>query len=287
MAKIDILGVKIDQITEKEVLEKIPEFIRSGTSHQIVTCNPEFVMLAQEDKDFLKIINQASLVLPDGIGILWAAKFLSIRSSISGVRSQVSIIRYLQISWQAFYTLLSLIFYPSYLRTVLPSRIAGSDLIWKISELASQNQYSIFLLGGGEGVALKAAMRLQQRFPTLRVAGSFSGRGEEFGDRITVPLVKRRKPEILFVAYGLPKQEKWIKRNLGKLKEVKIAVGVGGAFDFITGTQRRAPKIFQKLSLEWFWRTATKPKRISRTTKSVPRFIAKVVKYKIEKRDMR
>ncbi len=287
--KIDILGVKIDNVDYRETVEKINEFVKSGRQHQITTVNAEFLMLAQKDKEFFDILNKADLLTADGIGVLWAAKYLSLPL---GVKNKF--LRWLKAIWQAGYSLLSIIFYPRYCRTVLTTRVAGADLIWKIAKLASEYGYSLFLLGAAEGVAKKAATILKNTYPKLKIAGTFSGRGDEMGDKITTSVVASKTPDILFVAYGVPKQEKWIKRNLSKLPSVKVAIGVGGSFDFIVGSNivygigkstpaRRAPKIIQELGLEWFWRLITQPRRWKRIWVSVPLFIWFVIKWKVIK----
>jgi N-acetylglucosaminyldiphosphoundecaprenol N-acetyl-beta-D-mannosaminyltransferase len=276
MRKIDILGVKIDCLRSIEVLAKIQDWLKLNQKKYIVTPNPEFVIRAQKDQEFKNILNQASISIPDGIGLLWAAKFLDL--NVKGKKFKT-----LKIFWQYIYTLLSLIFYPSYCKKIIPERVTGTDLVYRISKFCEQKNCSIYLLGAKEGIAKIAALRLKQQFPNLKIAGTFSGKSESDADQKTLAIIDYARPDILFVAFGAPKQEKWIARNLDKLETVKIAMGVGGAFDFITGKVKRAPIFFQKLGLEWLWRVIHEPWRISRILTATIKFTGKVLQNKIKK----
>jgi len=276
MSKINILGVKIDCIRSNEVLTKIQSWLNKSQKKYIVTPNPEFVIYAQKDQEFKNILNQAALAIPDGIGLLWATKFLDLR-----VKSKKFIT--LEIFWQYLYTLLSIIFYPKYCREIIPERVTGIDLIYKISKFCEQKNCSIYLLGAKEGIAKIAASKLKNQFPNLKIAGTFSGKPDPKADQKIQAIINYAKPDILFVAFGAPKQEKWIARNLAKLKTVKIAMGVGGAFDFIAGKIKRAPKFFQKRGLEWLWRVAREPWRVPRILTATIKFSRRVLQDKIKK----
>lgn len=286
MTKIDILGVKIDKVTTGEALRKIEKFIKNGKPHYVVTPNAEMVMIAQEDEEFKQVLNNADLAIPDGIGLLWAAKYLSI-----GIINW-PIIKHLQAIWQMVYIGASLIFYPKYCRSVLPERVSGTDILPKVTRNCAGDECAIYLLGAAPGVAEATAEKLKQKYPYLEVCGTFAGSPSRTDEEEIVNKIKQAKPSVLFVAYGPPNQEKWIFRNLNRLG-VPVSIAVGGAFDFITGSKsvkakgistkaRRAPKIFQRLGLEWFWRGITQPWRAKRIFISVPKFIYIVVKWKIE-----
>ena len=275
MQKINILGVQINKITYSQVLSKIQEFLNSKEKHYIVTPNPEFVMTAQKDKEFKEILNKADIAIPDGIGLLWAATL--IKSKIKNQR-----LKLIRIYLRAFIYGLFLILYPKYCRKVLPERITGVDLIWKISKLCEQKNCSIFLLGAKKGRALACALKLKQKFPNLKITGTFSGLAEPASDEKIRMIINQTKPDILFVAFGAPKQEKWIARNLAHLETVKIAMGVGGAFDFIAKTVRRAPKFFQKAGIEWLWRFLFQPWRFSRIFTATFKFSQQVITNKIK-----
>ena len=229
--RVDILGVGFDKDNESKMLEKIGRMIKDNEQHYIVTPNPEIVMVAQEDKKLRYILNKADLVIPDGIGIIWASQILY------GISGRIF------------------------------KRITGVDLMEKICCLAVRRGWSVFFLGARKGVADKCARELQVRYPGLLVVGTYSGRAEpKYDEEIKeeiLGLIGEKKIDFLFVAYGGKRQEKWIRRNLSKLP-VKIAMGVGGSFDFISGRIKRAPKCMQRFGLEWFWRLVCQPWRWKR-----------------------
>lgn len=269
--KIDLLGVKVDKITTGEVLNKIEKYLHSSDQYYLVTPNPEFLMTAQKDEEFKKILNYADLAVADGVGLLWAAKFLSLPGK-----------NWLRCLWQAFYCGVSLIFYPKFCQSVLPGRISGVDLVQALNNRLQKTDYSVFLLGARSNIAQLASQKLKQNFPQIKIVGSFGGVGEEKGDKITTAIINKAQPDVILVAYGSPKQEKWIFRNLDRLPTVKIAIGVGGTFDFISGFKKRAPLKMRKIGLEWLWRLMMEPKRIKRIFKAVPQFTWTVIKHKME-----
>ena len=235
----NILGVNVHAVTNAQTLELIEQFIAEGTPHQLTTVNPEFVVAAQKDDEFRQIINQSVLALPDGIGLVKAAKFLG--------------------------------------QTPLPERVAGSDLVVKLAELSHQKGYRIYFLGAWEGVAEKAVENLRQRFANLQVAGMFSGSPAPEANEAIVKRILPTQADILLVAYGAPKQDKWIARNIDRL-QIPVCVGVGGSFDFLAGTAKRAPVWIQRIHLEWLHRLITQPWRWKRIWNAVVVFSWMVVK---------
>jgi len=246
--RVDILNIKIDNFTGREVTEKIEEFLNSSASHYVITANPEMVVAAEKDNEFRKIINNADLVIPDGFGLILASRFLAGPEKLS-------------------------------------ERITGVDLVYKIAKILAENSIKrkVFFLGAKEGVAKAAAEKLKKVFPGLEICGTFSGdAGEkgsprfdnqvEAGDRIAVSIVNQAKPDVLFIAYGAPKQEKWIARNLKKMPSVNLAIGVGGAFDIISGRIKRAPSWMRNAGLEWLWRLIQEPRRIGRIYNATIKF---------------
>ncbi|MGH2469704.1 MAG: WecB/TagA/CpsF family glycosyltransferase, partial [Chloroflexota bacterium] len=143
------------------------------------------------------------------------------------------------------------------LRQPLRARAPGVELVWALAGLCAERDRTLFLLGGRDGVARDAARRLQARFPRLRLAGTFEGnpRGPEAPAR-----VRAAAPDVLLVAYGHPRQDLWIHQQQAELR-VPVAVGVGGAFDFIAGRTHRAPAWLRRLGLEWLHRLAREPWR--------------------------
>ncbi len=230
-ARIDILGIKIDDVTSEEALARIEQFVADGRPHLVTTVNPEFIVAAQTDTAFGRILNQADLNLADGQGLLWAARLLGVS---------------------------------------LRERVTGVDTLVRLAELSARKGYAIYLLGAAEGVAEAAAQVLRSRFPRLRVAGTYAGSPAPDKDEGIVERIRRADPQLLFVAYGAPRQEQWIVRNMPRL-QVPVAMGVGGALDFISGRSSRAPAWVQRLGLEWLHRLAHEPWRWRRMT-ALPRF---------------
>ena len=269
--KTNILGVKIDRITLKEALEKTASLLDSKTQHRITTANPEIVLKAWSNGKYLDLVNNSDLVLADGIGLLWAAKFLSLKSS-----SFVSTVAQLIISGS------SLVFSPDYCREVIPERIAGVDLMEKICELASKNGWKVFLLGAGEGTAVETAAALKKKYLDLNIIGSESGgaltEAGELTDESLIGRINSAKPDILFAAFGAPKQDFFLANCLPLLPSVKLTMGVGGAFDFLSGRVKRAPELYRDLGLEWLFRFIHEPWRAIRMFNATVRFAWNVVR---------
>lgn len=221
ITSVDILGVRVDNVSVSETLEIIRRYVEAGTPHQIVTVNPEFVMQAQRNATFHHVLDQADLALPDGYGLLWASRLLG---------------------------------------TPLQERVTGSDTLPLIAQMSAREGYRLFLLGAAPGVAEKTAAILQRKNEGLQIAGTFPGSPDPARDDELVSRVTAAAPHILFVAYGAPQQDLWIHRNLEALN-VPVCMGVGGAFDFIAGVTQRAPVWFRKRGLEWLHRLIHEPWR--------------------------
>ncbi len=234
--RIYILGVPIDAITYEDWLTYIGEWVQSGRFHHVCTTNPEFLMVAQKDDNFRHILERADLCVPDGVGLLWAARHLGKH---------------------------------------LPQRVTGSDGVPIIAEKAAEKGWKLFLLGAGEGIAQRTADILQERYPKLQIVGVYAGSPAPEEEDSIVELINRSGADILFVAYGAPQQDKWIARNAGRLR-VKMAMGVGGAFDFIAGVVPRAPLWMRNAGLEWLYRLYKQPWRIGRMLR-LPRFVIAVL----------
>ena len=275
--KVHILDIKINKITFQEVFDKIEFFLESDNNHYIVTVNPEIVIAAQKDEKIKNILNKADISVPDGIGILWASKFLSNKHCYT-----VTLLK-------LFISGLSLIFYPKYCRQILPERISGVGLIYKICQKFENSDYSIFFLGAENSVAEKTAQKLKEKFPNLKIAGVNSSAIAKNSfpkatlanvafkhDENIIEKINQVKPDILFVALGAPKQEKWIAENLKKIPSVKLAIGVGGSFDFISEKIKRSPKFMRRVGLEWLWRLILQPWRAKRIFKATIVFVWKV-----------
>ncbi len=158
----------------------------------------------------------------------------------------------------------------------LRGRIMGIDLVWALF-VESGVQSRVFLFGAREGVAQEAAEKIRQKAPQAQIVGTLNG---YVGDAEAIAAINASGAEVLLVGLGMPKQEKWIYDNLKKMPAVKVAIGVGGAFDFISGRVKRAPGIFQKIGLEWLWRLIIQPRRIKRIFRSIAIFLWLVIKDK-------
>lgn len=226
-----ILGTKVDGITLAQALIKAERFLHDGRQHYIVTPNPEIVLHAAGNSKYRAVLNKASLSIPDGSGLIWASKRLHghrhLKERVAGVDFMIELIHHLS-------------------RKHAP---------WE-----SSNPLRILLLGGKNGAAHEAAYILKKRFVNL----VFYALGNEDGPHLKFIMNELIQPNCVFVALGAPKQELWINKNLKKFPSVRLAMGVGGAFDMITGATPRAPTIFRKFSLEWLWRLLLQPKRLPR-----------------------
>jgi len=234
---LQLLGVKVDDVSIDEALKKIEGFLADGRQHYIVTINPEFIVRAQKDDEFRQILNEADLAVPDGIGVVWASRFIG---------------------------------------DGLKERVAGIDLVVRIKNQESRiKNKKVFLFGGRNDVAEKIAGEWPE------VVG-FSENPDE-----ATALINKYGPDVLLVALGAPKQEKWIAENLKKLLSVKVAIGVGGAFDLISGRLKRAPKFIQKMGLEWLWRLGQEPKRIGRIFNAAAVFPLLILEEKFFKKNIK
>lgn len=271
--KISLLGVPIDSFSRKEVLRFLEQKISGKKPVLITTVNAEFLYRAINDKKVFSMLKSSTLNLADGVGILWAAKFLSYKSPDSFLRWPLTILRLL-------ISLIAIVLCPKYLRNPIPERISGSDFIWDLSKFAVKSNYKVFLLGGDPTVPEQAALKLQTDIYDLKVAGTYEGSPREDQEKKIITLIKKTEAEILFVAYGVPAEELWLERNLGKIG-AKIGIGVGGTFDFLAGRRKRAPKFFRSIGLEWLWRLIVEPKRYKRQI-VLPKLVWRIFMYKLK-----
>lgn len=234
---VRILGVRVDGVTFEGMLDRIETWVGERRPHQICTVNPEFVMEARGDPLFAAVLEGADLCIPDGVGLLWAAKRLG---------------------------------------QPLPERVTGSDGVPLIAERAAQKGWRLFLLGAGPGVAERAGAALSERYPGLQIAGTYAGSPREADAQEIVERVRAAHPDVLFVAYGAPKQDFWIARH-GPEVCAPVMMGVGGSLDFIVGAQKRAPRWVRRINLEWLFRLIAQPWRWRRQL-ALPRFVWAVLK---------
>lgn len=237
---VNVMGVKIDNISKLELDTKITSLLADDKQHYIVTVNSEMLVRAQTNLTFLKVINRADLSLMDGVGVNFTSLIIDFQK--------------------------------------LKYRIPGVDLMMHFCKIAERNNLKVYLLGGEKDIAKKALQMMLYRFPLLK--GAYKD-GSDANDHMRIiDDVNMQEADMLFVAYGSPKQELWITNNLARMRSVKIAVGVGGSFDYISGTIIRAPKILRQLGLEWLFRLIRQPWRIVRVFKATFGLIYYIILYK-------
>lgn len=268
-----VLNIPFTTKNKREVLAYLKEQLSKTQQLFLATPNPEMLLEAYKNQNFKKILQQTNLNLPDGIGIIWAADFLN--WSDQNKSRLVIIIK-------ALVSLLKILFAPKSLYKIFQERITGVDIMKEVCSNQYFQSYKIFFLGAETGIAKIAAQKLKSSNPLLHIAGTYSGSPT---DSKNLELINSSKADILFVAFGSPKQEIWIKENLQKLPSVKLTIGVGGAFDFIAGKRKRAPALLQKLGLEWLFRVIQEPTRIKRIFNATVKFPIVIIKWQLTKPD--
>lgn len=279
MNRVDILGVEIDAVTAPELLAEVRECLSRGRRGWIATVNNEIAVRAQDDPSFRETLAAATWRIPDAAGIVWAADYLARRP----VRSTAG--AYLQ----ALAGLFRLAVVPSRVRTALPGTIPGSDFTIELAGLCEEFGYRLFLLGAGPGVAEAAGRALKRQFPRLEIAGtSEGGHGAPAEDAAIRKRIADARAQVVLVAYGAPKQERWMARNVPKLPKPVMAIGIGGTLDYLAGASsvegggpaKQPPAWVRHRGFEWLWRLATQPSRWRRIITALPVFVRRVVRQK-------
>lgn len=243
-----LLGVRLDSLSEKETIWQCQNFLESsGTQGQLIaTVNSEFMVTAQTDNRFKTILNSAALCLVDTMGVVLMAKL--------------------------------------FLKKTL-TRLPGADFFWPLLALANQQQSRVYFLGGRSSSAAKTTQAVKQKYPNLIIVGFNEGPRfkiansqlifEPGQDQINAQVlqeINQLKPTIIFTAFGAPKQEYWLNEFLSQCPSIKIGIGVGGTFDFVSGLAIRAPLLFRRFGLEWLWRLAIEPWRYKRIFNALIKF---------------
>lgn len=260
-SKPSVLGVGFDNLTRAEAAVRIAELAVSGSRAYVVEPYSEFMPPAVRDQRIADILKGADLCLADGVGILWAAHYLSLSGG------------WLRALVQLPLSLGSMVLRPSAIRRPLKEAMAGVDLTWRMLEAFSAEQVSIYLLGGTEDELEGTLHALHQRLPALRIAGAHAGhfklRGTE-NDGV-IAEINAAGAQALLVAMGFPRQEKWIAANVERLN-VNVAIAEGGSFTFIAGEVSRAPSWMRRAGLEWLYRLGRQPWRLKRQSQ-LPVFV--------------
>jgi len=236
--RVSLLGVPLDPVTPQEAVDLLLEFLRSREQHHVMTPNSEMLVEAHRNSAFKSVLNEASLNLPDSIGVKWFAR--------------------------------------------LPARVTGIDTVTALCRVLDEEQ-SVFLLGAADGVAQRAGEVLKNLNVGLRICGTYAGSPKEEDAEAIIKRINDCQPHLLLVAYGAPQQDLWIHKYLKELPSVRVAMGVGGTFDFLAGVRKRSPKWMQRLGIEWLYRLFKEPKRLGRIWKAVVVFPLLVVLEKVRR----
>jgi N-acetylglucosaminyldiphosphoundecaprenol N-acetyl-beta-D-mannosaminyltransferase len=241
---VDVLGVRVDDVTYPEALEVMRQALASRTPLVVTTPNPEFIMAARRDPAFRAVLNRSGLNIPDGIGLLLAAR-------LAGDR--------------------------------LREHVQGTDLVLLLAADSAVAGRRWFLLGGWGDVATRAAAALIRQFPGLQVVGAAPGSPAADQDGHTRAIIQAGgQVDVLLVAYGAPRQEHWLDRNLADLG-IPVGIGVGGVFNYLAGDAPRAPAWVRRLHFEWLHRLVTQPWRWRRQL-ALPQFAALAVVWALQRR---
>lgn len=280
---VKILSVRIDALTFDQVYQRIVECFQTKKTNIIVTPNPEIVLQAQTDEVLSRILDQSYLNIPDGSGLIWAAKYNSLPIT------KIPVLRAAQAIIQLVFSLLLFLVKPHYGQDIIPERITGVDILPEIIKICHDHQRRIFFLGAGPGVAAAAAKQFQSIYPNLKIAGCHNGDWQAKDDQDNLTKINDSRPDCLVLAFGAPREQWWIDRNIKHIPSVKLVIGVGGTLDFVTQSTSilggqpatRAPLWIQKIKLEWLHRLIYQPDRYQRIWRAIAVFPWKVMMNKI------
>ncbi len=244
MEKISIFGANVLNIDFSEAVNMVRELLKEDKFHYIVTPNTEIVYDAKDNPRILNIINSADMSIADGIGLVYGSKIR---------------------------------------KKPLKERVTGFDLSMEILNICEDEGYSLYLLGTKPDIVKRAYENLKSQRPQLKIAGYNDGffKGAHIGhegheeEQRVIEEINRLKPDAIFLGLGYPKQEIWIDTHKDKLN-TRLIIGNGGVIDIIAGDAKRAPDIFIKLNLEWFYRLISDPSRIKRQA-AIPKFLISVL----------
>lgn len=236
---VPIYGIPFSKLNMDETVQYLTKAIEDRRITHVVTANPIMIMSAVEDAKYGAMLKRADLIVPDGAGVVWAARYVG---------------------------------------QPVAERVTGFDLMHRLLEEGEKRRWKAYLLGTSQEIIDAAAEKLQLQFPQVRIVGSRNGFFGPEQDAEVIEAIRQTSPDLLFVARGADTQEPWIVKYKQKLG-VPLIMGVGGSFDVVSGKLKRAPMVFQKLRLEWFYRLLQEPKRYKRML-VLPKFVVKVVRDK-------
>lgn len=239
--RVRVLDVPVDVVDMADALAYVEGLIQGpSVGNYVLAVNPEKVYVLKKDAFLKDMFEKAALLLPDGIGVVMAVRLLF------GKKIE---------------------------------RVPGADLMLNICNMSSAKGYKAFIYGSKEEVNLKAVEKLRKQYPGIQIVGRSSGYVKDEDMEGLLKAINHSGADILFIALGSPKQEKWIQTYLQSL-DIKVCQGIGGTLDTITGNVKRAPLFFQKMGLEWFYRLVKEPERLGRQM-VLPIFVLQVLKERI------
>lgn len=237
---VAVLGVRIDLVNISEALSRIENWINNGHKNYVCLCPNYSIMMAQKDVEFRNALNNAGMSISDGKSVVLVCRLRGYKKA---------------------------------------THIRGSDLMFQVCEMTAQKGYSNFLYGGSDGTPEKLTEVLKQKIPDLKVSGTYSPPFRPLTQQEVeeiIDMINAARPDILWVGLGAPKQEIWMSQYIKELN-VPVLVGVGAAFDFLSGNKKEAPKWMQKLGLEWLFRLLCEPRRLWKRNLYHPIFIIKAL----------
>jgi N-acetylglucosaminyldiphosphoundecaprenol N-acetyl-beta-D-mannosaminyltransferase len=242
-SRLKILNVWVDPVDMGSALERVERFVEEGNRpHSVFAVNPEKNFSVPRDPQLHKVFSEADLLIPDGIGVVMAARILY---------------------------------------RVRLARVPGVEMMEEICRLSARKKYKVFIYGAKEEVSAKATAELQKRYPDLEIAGRANGYVSQERMPELIEQINNSGAQVLFLALGSPRQENWFASYADKLHTVRVCQGIGGTLDTIAGNVKRAPQFWCRLNLEWLYRLMSEPKRIARQ-KVLPVFAYMVFRRKLD-----
>lgn len=271
MSKISIAGLEVNTETTAEIIQQIKQRMGSDKKTFIVTPYSEFLYAGMLNKSTMELLNRADISIPDGIAILLARTYLE--------KPQPAKNHFLRIVigwWHMFWLGWMLLLFPKKVYGPFAGKIVGANFVWDLVDLAAKENKSIYILGGHGNTPEVAGQKMLERYPTLKIVGQSN---KMKNDPSILEDIQKAKPDFLLVGFGPITQEKWIYDNWDNLP-VKLAIGLGGTFDYIAGDKTPPPQWIRQVGLEWLYRLFTQPARAGRIKNGTFGLVNALIKYK-------
>lgn len=282
---VKILGVKVDITSVTRVIRQVVVDIEKGKKFFVVTPNPEQIVLAQQDEEFINVLNSADINVPDGVGVVAAYKFLTLPETKNLLTRPIMYLA------QGMGVAFSILFDKKWI-TAEMSLIRGRDLFLKLIELANKKGWRVYLLGGWEKVAQRSKINLEQNYKKVVLKGGTGpilendatpvNKEEKKVEGKIIQEINKFNPHILFVGFRAPVQEKWVYKHLKRLN-IGGAMVVGGTFNYMSGRAKMPSVWMADLGLEWLWRLLTGSQTKKRILNAFPKFALKIFAHKLFK----